>query len=72
MTLTPEQIADGWLPHDGSECPVPLDTRPGVKFRNLQMRLPFRWSAKTWSDCWQWQTEPRDIDIIAYKPEPRP
>jgi len=32
--LTDEQIADGWIAHDGGECPVPLDSRPGIMFRD--------------------------------------
>ena len=39
---TPEQIAgpteamlaDGWIKHDGGPCPVPLDSRPLVMFRD--------------------------------------
>ena len=25
MTLTPEMIAEGWLPHDGGPCPVEIE-----------------------------------------------
>ena len=25
---------DGWIVHDGKGCPVPLDSKPGVRFRD--------------------------------------
>jgi len=80
MTLTPKQITDGWLPHDGGPCPVSLDSKPGVKF-NTGLDYPPSWKlASLWVsadygfDCWQWETSeatpPRRI--IAYKPEQNP
>lgn len=68
----PELLLEpGWLPHDGSGCPVPLQSKPGVMFRS-------RWSsemglrpAESWDHCWEWTT-PGALDIIAYQPEPAP
>ena len=70
--LTPEQIADGWVEHDGGPCPVPMDSRPEMLFKRpinevwehkpsdkseLQRSL-LAWMAD-WSNC------------VAYRPEPR-
>ena len=68
MTLTPERIAAGWLPHDGGDCPVPADSRPRVMFRSgMVMRGP-----QLTARGWNWRHSPkRDSfdDIIAYLPE---
>lgn len=72
MTLTPEQIAAGWLPHDGGECPVPLDSKPGVMFRDGEIIEPGNETARTWvyrGDWWKRYREGRCNDIIAYLPE---
>ena len=79
--LTPEQIADGWLPHDGGPCPVPLQTKVQVMFHSGEIRYPRRagwWTAfDTVSkfaehDLWQHQSPNPANHIIAYKLEPRP
>jgi len=64
--LTPEQIADGWIEHDGGPCPVPLAIRVTIMCRG----------GGTDTDeahCWWWgrNENPVDYEIIAYRPEPR-
>lgn len=66
--LSEEQIADGWKPHDGGECPVdggvqitpmyraPSDPQKGV-------RIEWLISARALN----WTHDGADDDIIAYK-----
>jgi len=77
--LTPDQIADGWLPHDGGTCPVPLDSRPAVMFRdgfdasdNGEWLMASQWVfGGNGQNLWMWQRH-GPADIIAYKEEPKP
>ena len=64
--LTPEQIADGWIEHDGGPCPVPLDSRPRILFK---VGEPYG-SGRVRATCWVWGGYGRAA-IIAYRPEPR-
>ena len=64
MPLTPEQIADGWIEHDGGECPIPywqVLLRDGRTMRT-------RGSDMYWP---HFAGEPYAADIIAYRPENR-
>jgi hypothetical protein len=63
--LTPEQIADGWKPHDGGPCPVDGQTVVRMLFRN-------GWINLRRAECEEWPWEPNDpeLDIIAYREEP--
>ena len=74
MTLTPEQIADGYLPHPGGPCPVPLDSKPGVIFAHGGVLYAGKHSARFWAggdfDWWQHESNDPAYHIIAYKPEP--
>ena len=74
MTITPEQIADGYLPHPGGPCPVPLDSKPGVIFGNGCVIEPGLDRAVFWTidpdDWWQHESKNPKYHIIAYKPEP--
>ena len=64
--LTPEQIADGWIEHDGGKCPVPLPSRVTIMCRSGDI------GTGEASICfWRWEEKPVDYDIIAYRPEPR-
>ncbi len=69
--LTDEMIAAGWLPHDGGPCPVPLDSRPGVMFRDGEIVPPGEFTAGPW----RWDRPLKSVarresrDIIAYRPE---
>lgn len=75
MTLTPEQIADGWLPHDGGPCPVPLDSKPGIITECGKVSQPGWHAASVWAgpgDWWKHHSSDPMHRIIAYKPEPRP
>jgi len=57
FTLTPEQIADGWVLWSGGECPVEPESRPTVMFGELCGEdKPAR--------GWVWST------VIAYRPDP--
>lgn len=69
--LTPEQIADGWIEHDGGPCPVEPDSRPTVLFRDGEIADNGE-EAASW--VWEHQNFGRAFEhlhIIAYRPEPR-
>lgn len=73
--LTPEQIAEGWIEHDGGPCPVPFSSRvAAIKFRDGLIRTSggrgFRASAIPWQHILIGRGNP-DLHIIAYRPEPR-
>ena len=68
MTLTPEQIADGWIEHDGGECPVPLDSRPKILWGDGWITKSDKVPAGDWDDSWR-HCGPIKHHIIAYKPE---
>ena len=60
--LTEEQIADGWIAHDGGPCPLP---RYEVTLRDGRiMRCSYAGSM-----YWPWHDEPYQADIIAYRKE---
>ena len=65
--LTPEQIADGWIEHDGGPWPVALDSCPGIIFRDGEVIPIGQYSAGPWYWWVSQTTNPRDI--IAYRPE---
>lgn len=65
FALTKEQIADGWLPWSGGECPVEPESRPTVMFRDL--RTNNHEKARVWT--WTGKTGCMS-DIIAYRPDP--
>jgi hypothetical protein len=69
-------LPPGFIPHDGSGCPVPLDSRPGVMFRDgITIDTPVFVSAENWifpidkQNFWIWEAS-GPADIIAYKPDP--
>jgi len=64
FTLTKEQIADGWIPWSGGECPVEPESQPGVVFKNTLTFL------STYAKKWRWTHIGDCEDIIAYKPVP--
>lgn len=65
--LTPEQLADGWIPWHGGECPVEPESRPTVLMRSSDLPYTFEnCSAKTG----RWEHQNNGGDIIAYKPDP--
>lgn len=77
--LTPEQIAEGWVEHDGGPCPVPLDSRVGLMFGPdadgfvavFRGPLIAKWhTAEFGPDDWQHKGRQSDR-IFAYRPEPR-
>ena len=64
--LTPEQIADGWIAHDGGACPVDMWQPVTIMRRDGKTaRHP---------DCRHLDWRPYEAyahtDIIAYRPEP--
>lgn len=60
--LTPEQIADGWIEHDGGPCPV--GARVPVIYRDGAIE-----QAGPSSILWSWFSgSSGENDIIAYKP----
>ena len=65
MTLTPEMIADGWLPWGGGDCPVPGDSKVSVMCRDgliLHDDLP-----NDRADEWFWSHAGHSSDIITYR-----
>lgn len=76
MALTAEQIADGWIEHDGGECPVPRDALVKVRFRNGDEQS----GRACWFDGgisykpsdWNWQKSRSQHNswIIAYRKAP--
>ena len=58
--------------HEGRPCPVPLNSRPTVLFRDgsIGAKMPARtWTdRRTPNDFWKWVGNPED-NIIAYIPE---
>jgi len=62
--LTPEQIADGWVPWNGGECPVEPESKPTVMFRDGG--CPDSASSR----ALRWEHNGLAGDIIAYKPDP--
>jgi hypothetical protein len=67
----PEKPA-GWLSWEPGECPVPLDSRPGVLFRDGILWEPGEGNAAGWigeeGNLWKHEGE-RDDNIIAYMPD---
>ena len=68
--LTPEQIADGWKPHDGGPCPVDGSSRPDLLFRDGEILMEGDGcNARHWD--WSHSTSKTACDdIIAYQEEP--
>ena len=67
--LTPEQIADGWKPHDGSrpgECPLQFHEKAQVMTRDGRIHQ----EAKAPDAYWWRIASPMPCDIIAYREEP--
>ena len=62
--LTDEQIAEGWIAHDGGSCPVPRETWPALLFRN-----GVREQGIDRSDWCEWSHDGSWSDIIAYRKE---
>jgi hypothetical protein len=70
--LTPE-IPEGFKPHDGGPCPVPLDSRPGVMIRGFSRNHICQQpggddEARLFN--WEWRGEFFPAHIIAYREEP--
>jgi hypothetical protein len=67
VTLMPEQRADGWIEHDGGECPVQGDCKVRLWFRDYRSLVrPASWA------IWEHGSsllERRD-EVIAYRKEP--
>jgi hypothetical protein len=67
--MTPEQIADGWIEHDGGECPV-LEGKVWVMWENgltcLQPAKPSWWTS--WNKPARYDRRRRQVGrIIAYR-----
>jgi hypothetical protein len=70
------ELPKGFIAHDGGPCPVPLDSKPGVMFRDGKDGsggsgcFP---SASEWMylncNLWRW-VQHGPADIIAYRPDP--
>lgn len=71
--LTDEMRADGWIEHDGGPCPVDLESRPAILWKDGVITIAGHCAAREWTelepDSWQHLGHERH-HIIAYKPEP--
>lgn len=72
--ISEQQIAEGWLPHDGGPCPVADDVLVRVLILKVDGTLSepnIKLPAK--ANRWHWQI-PQHLSgaILAYKPEPKP
>ena len=63
--LSEQQIADGWLPHNGGPCPVADDVYLTIQLRNGDVGVNV-------ARYVNWKHYGERYDIIAYKPEPKP
>ena len=67
--LSAEQIAAGWIAHDGGPCPVPLGSKPMYLCRNGWKGKPK--DGRCAGDfVWKWSGTEPESDIIAYRKEP--
>lgn len=65
MSLTPEQIADGWKPHNGGPCPVKPDVKVALILRMdapSGLQTPILRAGRV-----DWIKRSAPNDIIAYK-----
>jgi hypothetical protein len=60
VSLTPEQIADGWKPHNGGPCPVWPTRTVLAMLRDGQV-------GERYACDLEWSLDGRSDDIIAYK-----
>ena len=71
--LTDEQIADGWIEHDGGPCPMPDEDIVEVLFADHTTDMTYAafWSAALpgMDDSWTGECA-SDDRIIAYRPAP--
>lgn len=63
-------LPEGYLPHDGGPCPVPLDSRPGVMFADGVCTGMGYMRAINWDRWWTGDAHNPGDNIIAYKPDP--
>lgn len=67
-TLSEAQREDGWIPHDGRPCPVPLDSQVLVRYSGDPDTIDWaKWrSVRAGSQSWSRVGD--GADIIAYRP----
>lgn len=62
VTLTPEQIEEGWVPHNGGECPINDDwTAIDIMLRNGRV------FDREQRGTWVWRHDGKEDDIAAYR-----
>jgi hypothetical protein len=61
-SLTAEEIAEGWIAHDGGPCPVNEGSLPKIMLRDGKTGFILGCALI-------WEHDGRGDDIIAYKPE---
>jgi hypothetical protein len=66
MTLTSEQIAEGWIAHDGGVCPVDEHVRVQVLFHKSHIPSNL---ARAGAYYWTRGSVLEPTDIVAYRPE---
>ena len=67
--MTTEQMrADGWIEHDGGECPI-----RGLVGIDVVIRAGIRGTVLPQAIGWIWSEPSSPLgQIIAYRPEPKP
>lgn len=63
MTLTPEQIAEGWIEWSGGECPI-KDDQTAYELKLSTGTLTGR---QTCANIWNWRRDWLNVYIIAYR-----
>lgn len=70
--VLPAALIDaGWKPHDGTCCPVPVDSCPAIMTRSGDVHDFPKRPASYWSlrnDWWRWEGESR-TNIVFFRPE---
>lgn len=69
MDKTAEQMAEGWIAHDGGKMPVSGDTRVVVKHRSGETSDTYldQYNFDDRAICWAWQHMGHPGDIVAYR-----
>ena len=70
--ITDAMKAEGWIEHDGGECPVDPDVFVFPMFKGEPD--PSKGMLRTYGRAWQyaWHHDGAEDDIIAYRPETKP
>lgn len=65
--LTPEQIAYGWIEHDGGPMPLRFAAK---KYMIVEVLSDSGARQSNYADLFTWRSSPNKPNIIAYRPVP--